>query len=344
MRRDTLDKKHNPAWEYLEGDYFTAWRGDQLVGTIGAFINHRHNEFHKTRVGWFGAFDVLDDAEAAAVLLNTAADWVKAKGYDTLMGPQTLTTHEDVGLLIDGFERPVLLMPYHARYYQGLIEANGFHKTRDMYSFYCDWDMVRENNLEPRFEKLIRHIRQRSKLTVRPINRKNLRKEFELFKELYNAAWVDNWGFVPMTEKELDTLIESLGMIFDPDLAAFAEVDGKAVGFVIVVPDFNQVLHKARPNPNIPEVLTLLQVVWYWKVQRIINGSRVPLMGVLPEFRSKGIDIAMYFEMMQTLKRKGYHHVDCGWILDTNQAMRGTLEGLGMRSYRTYRLYEKSLL
>jgi hypothetical protein len=343
MRRDTLARDRNPAWEYLEGDYYTAWRGDQMVGTIGAFVNHRHNEFHGERVGWFGAFDVLDDAEAAAALLSKASEWVLEKGYPIIRGPQTLTTHEDVGLLIEGFDQPVLLMPYHAPYYQGLIEQNGFTKATDMFSFYCDWDMVRENNLDERFQKLINRIRQRSRLSIRPINRKNLRKEFELFKALYNAAWVSNWGFVPMTEKELDTLIESLGLIFDPDLAGFADLDGTPVGFIIVVPDFNQVLRAAYPSPHHPEIFTLLKAVWHWKVRGIINGARVPLMGVLPEHRTKGFDLVMYYEMMQVLKRKGYHHVDCGWILETNQNMAGTLKGFGMRIYRTYRLYEKTL-
>jgi GNAT superfamily N-acetyltransferase len=343
MRRDTLDRSRNPAWEYMEGEYFTAWRGDQLVGTIAAIINHRHNEFHKERIGWFGAFDVLNDAEAAAALLKTACDWVISKGYETIRGPQTLTTHEEVGLLIDGFAPPVLLMPYHARYYRPFIEAQGFTKSMDMFSYYYDWEMVQEHNLEARFERLVSRITEKSKLKLRSINRKNLRKDFELFKEIYNAAWASNWGFVPMTEKELDMLIESLGLIFDPDLAGFAEIDGKTVGFVIVVPDLNQVLHAAHPTPDVPEVINLLKVAWHWKVRRVINGSRVPLMGILPEYRNRGFDLVMYYDMMKVLKRKGYHHIDCGWILESNQNMAGTLSGIGMKIHRTYRLYEKSL-
>lgn len=343
MRRDTLDKSRNPAWEYMEGEYFTAWRGDQLVGTIAALINHRHNEFHSEKIGWFGAFEILNDAEASSALLNTACEWVKSKGYETIRGPQTLTTHEEVGLLIDGFAPPILLMPYHARYYQSFIESQGFTKSMDMFSFYYDWDMVGEHNLEARFERLISRISERSRLKFRPINRKHLRKDFELFKEIYNAAWVSNWGFVPMTEKELDMLIESLGLIFDPDLAGFAEVDGQTVGFVIVVPDFNQVLHAANPTPHVPEIVNLLKAAWQWKVRKVINGARVPLMGILPEYRSRGFDLVMYYEMMKVLKQKGYHHIDCGWILESNQNMAGTLNGLGMKIYRTYRLYEKSL-
>jgi GNAT superfamily N-acetyltransferase len=344
MRYDVLDKKKNPAWEYLEGDYFTAWRGNRMVGTVAAFINHRHNEFHQEHVGWFGAFETVDDAEVAAALLNTAVEWVRARGFEAIRGPQTLTTHEEVGLLIDGFEPPVLLMTYQPPYYQKLIELQpGFEKGMDQYSYYYNWSMVAENNVVERLDRIVKRSVQRGKITLRPLNRKNLKAEFELFKQLYNRAWVANWGFVPMTEKELDALIKGLGLIFDPDLACFAEIDGQQVGFIIVVPDLNQVLHKVRPRPGIPEIWSLLHVGWHWKVRNIIKRCRIPLMGVVPEHRTKGIDVAMCYHALQEIRKKGYQEVDCGWILESNHDMRGFIETLNMKRYRTYRLYEKPL-
>jgi GNAT superfamily N-acetyltransferase len=343
MRYDVLDKKKNPAWEYLEGDYFTAWRGDEMVGTVAAFINHRHNEFHKEHVGWFGAFETINDPEVATTLLNTAIEWVKAKGYDAIRGPQTFTTHEEVGLLVDGFAPPVLLMTYQLPYYEALIESQpGFIKSMDQYSYYYNWPMVRENKVQDRLDRIATRIMQRGKINIRKLDRKNLRSEFELFKDLYNRAWVANWGFVPMTEKELDALIKGLGLIFDPDLAAFAEIDGKPVGFIIVVPDLNQVLHNVRPRPGVPEIWSLLQTVWHWKVRKVIDRCRVPLMGVVPEHRNKGVDLAMCHHALAEVEKKGYQEVDCGWILESNQDMRGFLETLNMDRYRTYRLYEKS--
>ncbi|HEX2619210.1 MAG TPA: hypothetical protein VHL11_03655 [Phototrophicaceae bacterium] len=342
MRRDTVDQKRGPAWEYMEGDYFNAWRGDEIVGTIAAFINHRHNDFHKEHIGWFGAFEVMDDPEAATALLTTAADWVRSKGYDAIRGPQTFTTHEEVGLLIKGFEPPVLLMPYHAEYYQGFIEQQaGFNKAIDMISFYYDWDMAAENQTEERMERLTSRIMQRGNVKLRPINRKNLRADFKLFKELYNRVWVANWGFVPMTERELNALIEGLSMIFDPDLACFAEVNGEPIGFTIVVPDFNQVLHRAYAHPGEPEPITLLKAAWHWKIRPVITGSHVPLMGIAEEHRKKGFDLAMYYHLMKIMKQKGLKWVDCGWILESNHDMVGIMNGLSMKPYRTYRLYEK---
>ncbi|MCU0496573.1 MAG: hypothetical protein MUF87_04375 [Anaerolineae bacterium] len=343
MRHELLDKAKNPAWEYMEGDYFTAWRGDQLVGTIAAFVNHRHNEFHGEQVAWFGAFECFNDVEVAQQLFMAAETWAKTRGYTRLRGPQTFTTHEDVGLLVDGFAPPVLLMPYHAAYYADLILQAGFQPTVEIYSYYYDWVMAAERNLFERFEKLTARTISRTQAMIRPINRKNLRGDFAAFKEIYNKAWVDNWGFVPMTEKELDALIEGLSLIFDPDLACFVTVNEEIVGFLIVVPDFNQVLHHAYPRPGEPELITLIKALWHWKIRPKITGSRTPLMGVLKEYRNKGLDLMMYNHVMKNLKRKGYQWVDCGWILDSNQAMRGVMDGIGMKIHRTYRLYEKSL-
>ncbi len=341
MRRELLDKQKNPAWEYMEGDYFLALRGEQVVGTIAAFVNHRHNEFSDESVGWFGAFEVLDDVEAAHALLDTALEWVRTHGLDTLRGPQTFTTHEEIGLLIDGFAPPVLLMPYHPPYYQGFIEARGFVKSMDYFSFYYDWKLLQEFGYEPRLERIVQRVTRSGSITTRPIDRKRLHEEFALFKDLYNRAWVANWGFVPMTERELDALIEGLGMIFDPDLALFAEVDGEAVGFIIIVPDFNQVLRCARPHPNTPELVTLLRALWHWKLRPKINQGRVPLMGVVQEHRTRGIDLLMYYRIMLTMRAKGYQSLDSGWIVENNQDMMGVLKGLQMQIYRTYRLYEK---
>src|SRR6185369_10729032 len=211
MRRDQLDKHKNPSWEYMEGDYFAAWRGDKIVGTIAAYINHRHNEFHKEHIGWFGAFEVFDDQEAATALLNTATEWVKAKGYDAIRGPQTFTTHEDVGVLVDGFTRPVLLMPYNMPYYKTLIEGAGFIKSMDVFSFELSRQGAAEHATGERLERLTKAVMKRNKITVRPIDSKRLKEEFNLFKEIYNAAWDKNWGFTPMTPKELDGMVTSLG-------------------------------------------------------------------------------------------------------------------------------------
>ncbi len=344
MRRDQLDHKKNPSWEYMEGDYFAAWRGDKIVGTIAAYINHRHNEFHQEHVGWFGAFEVFEDQEAATALLNTAAEWVKAKGYDAIRGPQTFTTHEDTGVLVDGFTRPVLLMPYNYPYYKTLIEGAGFTKSMDLYSFELSRKGAAEHATGDRLERLTKAVMKRNKITVRPINGKNLKEDFKLFKELYNSAWDKNWGFTPMTPKELDAMVESLGQFFDARFAFFANVDGEPAGFVMAVPDFNQVLKAANPRPGVPEIVSLLRALWHWKLRPIIDTARIPLMGVKETFRNKGVDAVLYYYvLMALLQSPNIQYSDSGWILEVNENMVSIALSFGSTIYKTHRLYEKKL-
>lgn len=344
IRRDTLNPEKNPSWDYLEGDYFIAWQGEEPVGTIAAFVNNWHNEFHNEHVAWFGFFESIHDKAVGQALLETAVQWSVEHGYDAVRGPQSFTTHEECGLLIDGFERPVMLMPYNPPYYQELLEDAGFHKAMDTFSFYYNWDMLKENNAVNRIERLIKRVNRNTNFSVRPINRKNLKADFAIFKEIYNDSWDNNWGFTPMTEKELDNLVESLGMFFDPHLACFVEDDGKPVGFMLGVPDFNQVLYHAQARPGIPEPITLLRALWHWKIRTKIDTFRIPLMGVRPEYRKKGLDLLMYDYFLRELPKLSiqYKHMDSGWILESNQDMMGILQSVGLDPYRHYRFYEKA--
>jgi GNAT superfamily N-acetyltransferase len=342
MRRDQLDKHKNPSWEYMEGDYFAAWRGDKIVGTIAAYINHRHNEYHKEHIGWFGAFELYNDQEVATALLNTATEWVKAKGFDAIRGPQTFTTHEDTGVLVDGFTRPVLLMPYNFPYYKTLIEGAGFTKSMDLFSFELSRKGAAEHATGERLERLTKAVMKRNKITVRQIDGKNLKKEFQLFKDLYNAAWDKNWGFTPMTPKELDGLVTSLGQFFDSRFAFFAEVDGEPAGFVMAIPDFNEVLKAAKPRPGVPEVFSLLRALWFWKIRPIIDTARIPLMGVKESFRNKGVDAVLYYYvLMSLLQAPNIQYSDSGWILEVNENMVSIALSFGSTIYKTHRLYEK---
>ncbi len=342
MRKEHLDKQKNPSWEYMDGEYFTAWRGDQLVGTITGHVNHRHNEFHNENVGWFGMFEVYDDAEAAAALLEAASSYVKGKGCTAIRGPQSFTTHDECGLLVNNFEPPILLMSYNPPYYAGLVEGAGFTKVMDAHSLYYDRQMLHDNQGQDRIIRLAERVKKRSKVTLRPISRKNLKADFELFKELYNAAWSENWGFVPMTPKELDNMVVGLGQFFEPSLACFAEVDSDPAGFMLTIPDFNRVLKKAYPRPGTPEVISLLKAAWHWKVRPVMDRIRVPLMGVKAEYRDKGVELVMFQYIMETiLDVDRYKSLDCSWILESNHDMIGVLEGLGAKIYKTHRFYEK---
>ncbi len=340
MRRDLLDKKKNPAWDYMEGEYFGAWRGDQIVGTIAAVINHRHNQTWDERVGWFGMFECYDDQEAASALLSLAENWVQSRGYDTIRGPQSFTTHQETGLLVDGFEHPVIEMPYNPPYYQRLLETAGYAKRMDIVSMYLHRDMEATTGTRTRLRKLAEFSHKRYNVTIRQFDSKRKQEEFRLFRQLYNEAWDKNWGFVPMTERELEDLVANLGMLVEPEMAFFAEVDGEPAGFSLAVPDFNEMLKKAYPRPNMPELLTLLQVGWQWKIAKTTRGTRLPLMGVKEEFRNMSIHTALLSATYDNLPEQ-YTHMDCGWILETNPLVKMSLK-LGAKAYKTHRYYQKS--
>src|SRR5258708_6339101 len=296
-RKSILDKKVNPGWDYMTGDYFLAFRGSEPIGTIAALVNHHHNEYWKENIGWFGLFECYDDQEAATALLKTAADHVKALGAtDGMRGPASLSAYDEWGLLIDGFMPPVILMAYNPQYYQRLIEESGlgFAKCMDLYSYYTNPDQIMASGgMTPKLRRVVDKTKERNHITLRKPDPKNLKKEVDLLHHLWDTCWSANWAFYPLTDREADKLFKDLKDFVDVDLVRFGMIDGKDVGFLLALPDFNQVLRLAYPRPGEPEIFTLLKVLWYWKVRRKITGQRILLLGVEPQYRAKGVEAAM---------------------------------------------------
>jgi GNAT superfamily N-acetyltransferase len=342
QRRDLLDKKKNPAWEYMEGDYFIALKNGEIVGTIVGFINHHHNDHNKEHIGWFGMYETINDPDVSNALLKTACDYVQSRGYDAIRGPQNFTSHEETGLLVENFSPPQVLMPYNPPYYQTLLEQADFVGVMDVYSVYQDRDIIRRNNTLERFGKIAQRAIEKSGITIRPLDIKRKKQEFEIFKEIYNSAWNDNWGFHPFTPRELDALVASLGQFVDPKLAFFAEANGKPAGFALAIPNLNESLQFAYPRPGIPEIWSLLKVFYHWQIAKKIKSTRLPLMGVIPEHRNKGADLALMHALLAAMLPMQYDYMDAGWILKINPLMSiiGKVEG---KPYKTHRFYEKSL-
>lgn len=342
MRRRLLDKARHPAWKYMDGEFFAAWRDARMVGTVAAFINHEHNRYHQENIGFFGLFETVDDREVAAGLLDAAGEWVRSQGVDAIRGPANFTTNEECGLLIKNFDKPMVMMPYNPPYYQELVEAAGFEKVMDVHCMYMDRALIEAGDTLARLEKLVKRAARRSGIAVRHFRARHKKAEFKLFRDIYNAVWMENWGFIPMNDEELEALVADLGMLVEPELAFFAEIAGEPVGFALSIPNFNEALHKAYPRPGVPEWFTLAQVAWHWKVRKGIKGVRMPLMGVKKEHRSKGIELAMFLELMKALLPSRYDYLDSGWILETNPLISISLN-LGSRIYKTHRFYQKSL-
>lgn len=341
MRRQLLDKTRHPAWKYMDGEFFAAWRDGQMIGTVVGFINREHNRCHQENIGFFGLFETIDDPEVAAGLLEAAGRWVRSRGAESIRGPASFTTNEECGLLIKNFDKPMIMMPYNPPYYQALVEVAGFEKVMDVHCMYMDRSLIEAGGTLARLEKLVERAARRSGITVRPFNARDKKAEFRLFRGIYNAAWVKNWGFIPMNSEELDALVADLGMLVEPELAFFAEIDGEPIGFALSIPNFNEALHVAYPRPGVPQLLTLARVFWHWKIRRAIKGVRMPLMGVKQEHRHKGVELALFLALMKALLPSRYDYLDSGWILETNSLISISLN-LGSQIYKTHRFYQKT--
>ncbi len=336
-RKKFFDSKKNPFFQHAEVEYFLAEENSEIIGRIAAIVNHRHNQFHLDKVGFFGHFEVIRNYEAAFALLKAACDWLKYKGMEIMRGPANFSTNDDAGLLLEGLDQPpVIMMPYNPGYYIDFVESFGLKKVKDLYSYFLDGKYGFPKNMLALSEKFKRN----DKLLIRNLNLKKLDEELKIIKQIYNSAWSDNWGFVPMTEEEMDFLAQDLKSIVDPNLVFLAFVNGKPAGFSLALPDINQVLIKTsgRLFP-----FGFLKIMWHMKVRRIINRARVIILGVVPEFQKKGIELIFFTDTFMNGMERGYNSGEFGWVLEDNYLMRKPLEKMGAKVYKVYRMYEMGI-
>ena len=334
-----LSRRKNPFFEHAEAEYFIAERDGEVVGRIAAISNRLHNETHDDRVGFFGFFECADDQAVANALFQAAGEWCRALGHDVLRGPASFSVNDECGLLVDGFETPpTLMMPHNPRYYITLIERAGLTKAKDLW-VYQGGSMERYVPVPERLARATELIRQRQGITLRPLNMKDFEGEVERIKELYNTAWEKNWGFVPMTEHEIDHLAEQFKPVVIPELVPMAYKDGKLIGFGIALPDLNVVFRSNRSGRLFPVIFRLL---WALKMKKI-RRARILLLGVVPAFQGKGIDAILYHWIWTKSGERGIYWGEAGWILEDNPAMNAGLEKMTFRVYKTYRLYDKRL-
>lgn len=344
-REAFLDPTRNPFFHHGRLQLFTARRGGRVVGTIGAFTNDLFNQFHETNVGWFGFFEVLDDPEAAAGLLKAAEAWARAAGHASILGPAQFSTNDEIGLLVEGFDDPPrILMTYNPRRYAGYLDAAGYVKAMDLWAHTTNLEKFHQSGgVPPKLLRVLDKVQQRERFQVHSLDMAKFDHEISRVKKLYNSSWARNWGFVPMTDPEFDRLGEQMKSIIDPDLVAIVELDGEMVGFALTLPDLNEPLRLAYPRPGVPEWWTFVKLIWNWKVRRRVSWMRAFALGVLPEYRGRGVDALMYMFTMQAGLRKGYRKTEMSWILENNDMMNRAIRLFGGEIYKIYRVYEKKL-
>lgn len=340
LRRDVatlVSRTDNPFFEHAEVAYLLAERpAGTIVGRIAAIRNDAHGRAQpeEASVGFFGLFESVDDQAVADALFAAAGAWLRARGLTVMRGPTNFSTNDDCGLLVDGFGTPpVVMMPHNPPYYARLVEQAGFVKVMDLLAYEGGQDTV-----PARLTQAAPRLAERYKITLRPLDPKRFWSDVEQVKRLYNQAWEKNWGFIPMTDAEMNHLARQLKPVVVPDLVVFASIGERAIGFAIAVPDFNVALRGNRSGRLWP--LGIFRILWN---QRKIRRTRVVTLGVLPEDRHTGADALMYEWLWRHAHALGYPWAESSWILETNTAMRNALERMGFAVYKTYRLYDRPL-
>lgn len=316
-----------------------AEREGRVVGRIAAIHNQLHNDTHHDRVGFFGFFECVDDQAVAAALLDAAADWLRHRGLDTIRGPASFSVNDEIGLLVEGFDSPpTLMMPHNPPSYVRLIEAGGFSTARNLLVFEGG-NPVRYVPVPERLTRGTELIAKRLGVTIRPLRMNDFDAELTRIKHLYERCWEKNWGFVPMTEAEIDHLAAQFKPVVVPDLVPFIEKDGEPIGFALALPDLNVVLRGNRKGWLLTAVLPL-----FWALKRrTIRRARILLLGVVPEWRGRGLDAVLYHWIWTKAAQHGMYWGEASWILEDNPAMIAGLVKMGFSHYKTYRVYDRPL-
>lgn len=336
QERRLFNRQVHPFYEHAEVGLFLAQDEEgHPLGRIAAIVNHQHLTTYHDQTGFFGFFETVDSPEVAGRLLSAARDYLKQHGMTRMRGPASFSSNEQWGLLIEGFgASPVIMMPYNLPYYERLLTGYGLTKCKDLYAYYVDRAGLKVSD---RLLRIAERLKARADVVVRHPDMKRFDRELRIIREVYNRAWQANWGAVPMTEAEMEYLAHDLKSLIRPELALIAEVAGNPAGFCLSLPDYNPILKKLNGHLS---PLGLLKAFW---LKRRIKTLRLITLGVVKEYQKRGIDVIFYLETIKQGLRLGYQAAELSWVLEDNDLMNRTIQSLGARIYKRYRLYEMDI-
>jgi len=331
-RKKILSKTKNPFFEHADAQYFLAEQNGEITGRIAAIKNDLHLKIHNDDTGFFGFFECVNDQNTANALFDAARKWLKEKGLKFMRGPANPSSNDEWGMLLKGFDdAPRLLMPYNPEYYLSLCENYGMTKEKDLYAYKLETDKVLSS------EKLVRGqelVRKRSGLVITEIDMKNFNKELEKVKYLYNKAWALNWGFVPLTDHEIDAMAKDLKPLAEPKLVLFGEINNELVGFALVIPDYNQIFI------NMNGRLFPFGFLKMYTQKKKMTWSRIITLGIIPEYQKKGLDSVFYYDIVKRAASIGIFLGEASWILEDNEMMNRGAELLNGERYKEYRIFK----
>lgn len=339
LRRDIkarLDLNKNPFFEHGDIQLFLAENpAQEIVGRIGAIVNGMHLQKYEDATGFFGFFECVEDNAVAEALLDAAADWLRAQGLTRMRGPANPSLNDTAGLLVDGFDRdPALLMPYNPPYHEDFLLTYGFERVMTMWAYYVHKKYAQADKLR-RGAKIVRH--RNPGLELRTLDMDRFDEEARAILDIYNDAWSDNWGHVPMTEAEFEHLAADLKQIVDPEMVFILEMEGEPVAFSISLPNINQALKHVSDGRLFP--FGLPKLLAYSSFGGIYE-VRMPLMGVRTAYQGRAFDTLLVLATVENGPPNGYDACEMSWVLDTNQRLKNALDDLGGVVDKEYAMFE----
>jgi len=335
-QREFLNPKRGVFFDHGEARLFLARKDNRAVGRISAHVNYLYDEQYGAETGFFGFFECADDPEVAIALFAAAENYLKSRGKRRILGPMNFGVYDEIGILVQGFDTPPIVMNLHnPPYYGRLLEELGFKKAIDWYAYY---GFVKDHGqVDPRIFELKDRLMERSGVRLRMIDLKQVEREANIIKSIFEPAWSRNWGHVPWTQREFARLVDAVKRIALPELSFVAEIQGRPVGIALSIADANVAIKKINGRLFPFGFLTML-----WGLKKTDRFRHI-LMGVLEENRNRGIEIAFYSKIVENARKYGYREVEMSNIVETNYSMRNSLKHFPVRIYKTYRIYEKDM-
>lgn len=342
-----LDKKKGTFFKFGDAEFFLAYKDGKVVGRIAGIHNRLHNDFHKDKTGFFGFFECVEDQEVANALFDAVAEWLRGRGLEWMRGPASYSSNDEYGLLVEGEPiPPFIMMPYTPPYYKKLIENYGFKKEMDLYA----WKYTTEVHLNEKLLSLAEKIKEKNNFRIRYLDKKNLRREAEIVGKIYQEAWKENWGFVPLHPEELKDIADLFAMIAYPEMLVFVlNEKGEEVAFALSIHNLNEELIKHKKIPfgslqlfSLKQLIAIGKRIFLRRKNKFETG-RLILAGVLPEYRNTGADLLLYIESLKSAKKVGYKWGELSWTLEVNTKINNAISKMGGELYKVYRIYGKEI-
>lgn len=336
--KDRLSRK-NPFFDENEGTVLTAYQGGKCVGRCTAQTDKSYLARYKDDCGFFGFIDTIDDAEVAKALLDEAGGWLVKKGMKRMLGPVCPSLNDELGCLVEGFDTPpFFMMPYHQPYQAGLIEKAGLAKCKDLFAW-----RYHTGKLPERAIRAHAMVKNMPEIKLRSVDLKHVQRDIGIVVDVYNDAWGDNWGFVPLSERELAKLADSLRFVLLPELTQIIELNGEPVAVTLVLPNLNEMLSdlNGRLLPT-----GILKLLWRLKV-RGPRSARVIILGIRRKLRYVrkygALSTFMYVELHRAAEKLHIFDGELSWTLEENAAVNLGIQFMGGKHYKTYRLFDKQI-